>query len=48
MDFVHKIGVAEKEAAETIYWREICGETNLGNKGAIGDLFKEAGELRQF
>ena len=29
-DFVHKVGVAEKEAAETIYWLEICRDTKLG------------------
>jgi len=23
-DFIHKVGIAEKEASETIYWLEIC------------------------
>ena len=45
LDFIHKIGIAEKEAAETIYWLEICQETKLGNKEAIDTLHKEAGEL---
>jgi four helix bundle protein len=44
-DFIHKIGIAEKEAAETIYWLEICQETKLGNKEIIDGLHKEAGEL---
>ena len=44
-DFIHKIGIAEKEAAETIYWLEICQETDIGTKEAIDGLHKEAGEL---
>ena len=45
VDFVHKIGIAEKEAAETVYWLEICQETKLGTQEAIDALHKEAGEL---
>jgi len=44
-DFIHKIGVAEKEAAETVYWLEICQETGIGLKERIDHLHKEAGEL---
>ena len=44
-DFAHKVGVAEKEAAETIYWLEICLETGLGTNEVITGLHKEAGEL---
>jgi four helix bundle protein len=44
-DFIHKIGIAEKEAAETIYWLEICQETKLGSKEITDSLHKEAGEL---
>jgi four helix bundle protein len=44
-DFVHKIGVAEKEAAETVYWLEICKETGIGSVETIQQLHKEAGEL---
>jgi len=44
-DFIHKVGIAEKEAAETIYWLEICQETRLGNKEIMDGLHKEAGEL---
>ena len=44
-DFVHKVGVAEKEAAETIYWLEICRECRLGIRETIDRLHKEAGEL---
>jgi len=44
-DFVHKVGVAEKEAAETIYWLEICRETKLGATEGIKILHQEANEL---
>ena len=44
-DFVHKIGVAEKEAAETIYWLEICRETKLGASEEVKMLHREANEL---
>ena len=29
-DFVHKVNLAEKEAAETVYWLELCEEAGLG------------------
>ena len=44
-DFVHKIGLAEKEAAETIYWLEICRDTNLGSEKQVATLLNEAGQL---
>jgi four helix bundle protein len=44
-DFIHKIGVAEKEAAETIYWLEICRDTKLGPEKQIAELLNEAGQL---
>jgi four helix bundle protein len=44
-DFIHKVGVAEKEAAETIYWLEICRDTKLGTEKQITELLNEAGQL---
>ena len=44
-DFIHKVGLAEKEAAETIYWLEICRDTKLGSERHILDLLDEAGQL---
>ena len=44
-DFIHKVGVAEKEASETQYWLEICQEAPLGDSVEIRRLHKEAGEL---
>ncbi len=44
-DFIHKVGVAEKEASETQYWLEIRQETPLGEPAAVKRLHKESGEL---
>jgi four helix bundle protein len=44
-DFVHKIGVAEKEAAETVYWLEICRDTGLGSEKQIAELLDESAQL---
>ena len=44
-DFIHKIGVAEKEAAETQYWLEICQAIKLGRADSIQARMTEAGEL---
>ena len=44
-DFVHKVGVAEKEAAETVYWLEICRDTGLGPEKPMAALLDEAGQL---
>jgi four helix bundle protein len=44
-DFVHKVAIALKEAAETEYWLELCLATSLGDARAAGDLRQEANEL---
>ena len=44
-DFIHKVGVAEKEASETQYWLEICADAPLGETAEVKRLHKEAGEL---
>jgi four helix bundle protein len=44
-DFIHKIGVAEKEASETAYWLEICSDSGIGTPARIKPLLAEAGEL---
>ena len=44
-DFIHKIGIAEKEASETGYWLEICHDTSLGSAEQVALLGKEAEEL---
>ena len=44
-DFVHKIGIAEKEASETGYWLEICEAVSLGNADEVRALLAESNEL---
>lgn len=35
-DFIHKIGIVEKEASESQYWLEICDEAQFGNPEHAG------------
>ena len=44
-DFIHKIGVVEKESAETQYWLELCEEAQIGPADERGRLVRESGEL---
>ncbi len=44
-DFVHKVALALKEAAETEYWLELCAAIQLGTKESLGQLRREADEL---
>jgi four helix bundle protein len=44
-DFIHKIGLAEKEASETSYWLEICRDSSLGSSTQIRSLLGESCEL---
>jgi four helix bundle protein len=44
-DFIHKVGIVEKECAETEYWLELCQEANIGDSGERQWLLKESGEL---
>ena len=44
-DFLHKVGLAEKEASETEYWLEICLEAEVGPANQLNDLYAEASEL---
>ncbi len=44
-DFVHKTGIAEKEAAETAYWLEICVRGKIGSDAGAQHLLAEANEL---
>ncbi len=43
-DFIHKIGIAAKEAAETEYWLELLVETN-DQPEALNQLTRECDEL---
>ncbi len=44
-DFIHKIALVEKEAAETQYWLEIFDETDIGNTEARRWLLQESTSL---
>ena len=44
-DFIHKIGVVEKEASETQHWLELLEEANIGDPNERRWLLQESGEL---
>lgn len=44
-DFIHKIGIVEKEASETFYWLELFEESKIGEMRKLFPLKKESGEL---
>ena len=44
-DFIHKIGIVEKESSESRYWLEICEASALGDESQRKWLLQEAGEL---
>jgi four helix bundle protein len=44
-DFVHKLGICEKEAAETEYWLELAVEANLAESSSTEKLLQEVREL---
>jgi len=44
-DFIHKIGVVEKEASESQYWLELCEEADIGDFEERRWLLQESGEL---
>jgi len=44
-DFAHKIGIVEKECSESLYWLELCDESDIGDKVVRSQLLQECGEL---
>lgn len=44
-DFIHKTAIAQKEAAETDYWLEVCRQTPVGDTIQVVTLAAEAREL---
>jgi four helix bundle protein len=44
-DFIHKIGIVEKEASESEYWLELLQEAHIGDAAENGDLLRECREL---
>lgn len=44
-DFIHKLGIAQKEARESLYWLRLLSESGIVRKGRVGQLMKETEEL---
>ena len=44
-DFVAKMGIAEEECDEAIYWMELIVEAGLMDENRVTDLKKEANEI---
>jgi four helix bundle protein len=44
-DFIHKIGIVEKESSESRYWLELSDEADLGDSEQRDWLLRESGEL---
>ena len=44
-DFIHKIAIVEKEAAETQYWLELCEDAGIGDAAERRSLLQESGQL---
>ena len=44
-DFIHKIGIVEKEAAESAYWIELCELAKIGDTIKRTWLLQESREL---
>jgi four helix bundle protein len=44
-DFLHKVAIALKEAAETEYWLHLCAATPLGSEPNARMLHSECNEL---
>ncbi len=45
LDFVHKLGIAQKECDESIYWLELLKATELINTTMFKSLHNDASEL---
>jgi four helix bundle protein len=44
-DFIHKIGIVEKECSESLYWLELCKEAEIGDQLIRSQLLRECEEL---
>ena len=44
-DFIHKLGVAQKEARESLYWLRLLTESQIVPKGQMSPLMEETEEL---
>ena len=44
-DFIHKLGIVEKESSESVYWLELCDAASLGAVEPRRWLLQESREL---
>ncbi len=44
-DFAHKLGIAQKEARETLYWLRLLGESEIIAKTKLSPLLRETDGL---
>lgn len=44
-DFIHKMGIAQKEVDETMYWLELLKETDYLSEIEFGSMHWDADEL---
>lgn len=44
-DFIHKLGIAQKETRESVYWLRVMAASELVPQERIGPLTKETEEL---
>jgi four helix bundle protein len=44
-DFVHKLGLVQKEANETVYWLDLVQESEMINRQVVAPILSEAKEL---
>ncbi|MEI6090120.1 MAG: four helix bundle protein [bacterium] len=45
IDFKHKLGIAQKEINETIYWLELLKETDYMSKEQFDSIYSDADEI---
>ena len=46
-DFIHKLGIAQKEAHETIYWLKVLYRSKLISKAKYEELMADVDELHK-
>ncbi len=44
-DFIHKLGIAQKECDETLYWLELLKETEFLNEQTFSELSDQANQI---
>lgn len=44
-DFIHKMGIAQKETDETMYWLELLKETDYLTSNEFDSIYQDASEL---